>query len=311
VDALKSQGADAEIEKIPTWSFFELCKIKKKYKNYPDTIYHLQYPSTGMGNSVAPSLLYFLLKRPIFVTLHEFSIFSILRKMIFFTHSLIAKRIIFTNKWESDCFHKYFPFSKNYKTIIPIGNNISVVKNPNPIASKKPKIIYFGQISANKGIEFFIETVSVLRQKNILFDAAFIGSMLDENSLIAHEVYEASKKLKIELILNLPSDDVSIVLGQSTIALLAFPDGITEKRGSALACLDHGLTVLTTHTSKTVSWLRDVTHPIETPIQAASLISHMIDGDVITVRNPLLLEEEMQKRDWRHIALAHVGIYNS
>ena len=91
--------------------------------------------------------------------------------------------------------------------------------------------IYFGLITGNKVLEFYIKSIGLLRRKAIFIDAAIIGSMVDNNSVLAKHVRAAAYRYNIQLVLNSSPDAVSEELQKSTIALLPFPDGITEKRG--------------------------------------------------------------------------------
>ncbi len=309
-DAIRQQGMQADIEFQDTWSFRAVLGLMRKYKGDPNVIFHLEYPTLGMGNSVSPGLLPILLfPHRVFTTLHEFSIFNILRKIIFIFHAILGKKIIFTNEWEKKKFVSFFPMSANKTTIVPIGGNIPVSQADVSAKCSKDRIIYFGQISPNKGIELYTETIRLLRAANANFDAAIIGSIVEEDNVIVRHVRKAAQDCDIELCLNYPAEDVSRELHGSTIALLAFPDGITEKRSSALACAAHGNVIVSLHSEKTPSWLRSATHHISTPEDAASLIATMIEGKKPRALDENAMIEPLAAREWPEIAKRHIALY--
>jgi len=304
--ALEEVGATVHLELLDRWSFSDIGALRRRYAHDPRTVFHMQYPSLHLGRSVAPGFLPLLLPRS-FVTLHEFGLFNIIRKLIFALPALFSRRIIFSNEAEKSVFLRHFPFARRL-SVLPIGNNI-----PNLLRGSVPRrherVVYFGQISRNKGIEFFIETISRLRASSVALEAEMIGALVETDAGFVDMVTRSAADLGIRLRLNMPPGDVSVALSEATFALLPFPDGVSNKRGSALACLDHGLSVLTTHTGLTPDWLRATTRGISTPEDAAARLAAMISGEGDRNPAPDVLAREMHARDWREIARAHMALY--
>ena len=138
-----------------------------------------------------------------------------------------------------------------------------------------------------------------------------IGAMTDSDPDFKALVLGSAERYGIVKRLSLPADEVSAELNAASFALLPFPVGVSDKRGSALAALDHGVAVLTTHSTTTPGWLRAVTHPITSAEDAATTISAMLDGTWSRQRSPELLEQEMLARDWREIARRHLALYRA
>lgn len=305
--ALRDAGASVTVEYLDSWSLRHIMEIRRRYAGKKDVAFHLQYPSLSIGKSVSPGILPLALPN-VFVTLHEFRIFHILRKMVFLLPSLLARVVIFSNDEERTLFARYFPWSRKRLRVIPIGNNIPRLAARGP-SDGVERVVYFGQISRNKGIEFFIETIGRMRERGVTAEALMIGALVESDAGFVDYVRDSAKRLGIELRLNLPPEAVSETLSAATIALLPFPDGVSNKRGSALACLDHGVCVLTTHSERTPEWLAKVTYPVTAPEDAAAMIGEIADGEVPRVRSPQILEREMAERDWHEIARAHLRIY--
>lgn len=305
--ALRDAGASVAVEYLDTWSLRHIMEIRRRYTGRKDVVFHLQYPSLGIGKSVSPGFLPLALPN-IFVTLHEFRIFHILRKMVFLLPSLFARAVIFSNDEEKTLFARYFPWSRERLMVLPIGNNIPRLA-PRRASGGPERIVYFGQISRNKGIEFFIETIERLREAGSVAEAQMIGALVETDTEFVGYVRDSARRLGIELKLNLPPEAVSETLSEATIALLPFPDGVSNKRGSALACLDHGVCVLTTHTARTPEWLAEVTYPVTSPEEATVVIEKIARDEAPRVRSPQVLEREMAARDWHAIAREHLRVY--
>jgi glycosyltransferase involved in cell wall biosynthesis len=298
-------GIPAIVEYPDGFSVQTLKGLRDKHGK--DAIYHLQYPSLGMGNSLSPALAPLIFPK-CFVTLHEFGLFSVPRKLIFLSHALLSKAIIFSNTPERDLFARWFPMSKRRLTVMPIGNNIPRL-GERPSRGRPRRIVYFGQISRDKGIEIFIETIRRLKASGRELEASMIGALVEGHTEIVDMVRSAEHDLDVELALGLPSDQVSRELAAPDIALLPFPGGVTDKRGSALACLDHGLTLLTTHSDITPQWLKQASYPITSAEDAARTAGGLLDGALPQDPASEVRISELKAREWPEIARRHIALY--
>ena len=304
--AFAGTGVTAVVEYPNGFSVKTLQDLRDKHGR--DAVFHLQYPSLGMGNSLTPALAPLLFPK-CFVTLHEFGLFSVPRKLIFLTHALLSKKIIFSNEPERDLYARWFPFSKRRLVVMPIGNNIPRLAERQDYG-KPHRLVYFGQISRDKGIEIFIETVRRLKEAGRDIQVGMIGALVEGHTEIVEMVRAAERDLGVELSLGLPSDQVSHKLAAADMALLPFPGGVTDKRGSALACLDHGLTLLTTHSEITPQWLKQASYPVANAEDAARTASSIMDGILPRDPAPEVRSSELKAREWPEIARRHIALYN-
>ncbi len=305
--ALRESGAPVAVEFLKTWSFGAVRQLRRAHGKDRGTIIHLQYPSLTMGKSPAPALLP-LMFRNVFVTLHEFRIFSLSRKLLLFPYSVRARGIIFSNAEERSSFRRFFRTGEDALHVMPIGMNIPRSHSP-ALSQRREKLIYFGQIAPNKGIETFLETVKILRAGESDLDVSLVGAVIESSRSFAEHVRKVAADHDISLKLDLTPEAVSTELGGATLALLPFPEGVSNKRGSALACLDHGVTVLTVHSGLTPDWLRRTTYPISSPDDAAARITELTEGKAPRAREPDVLAHELAARDWAEIGRAHVELY--
>ena len=310
VQALKAeQTTEVSIYRLETWSLKALWDLRKKYKNQNDVIFHVQYPSVGMGLSPAPFLLpIFFSKNKVFITLHEFSSFNLFRKLYALVFEVFRKKIIFTNEPERLQYEKFFPWAKANHAIIPIGNNIDVVQ-AETAQNQAPRLIYFGQIVKNKGIEEFIETVKLLRQRGSTIPCVIMGALIDKE--LNQQISSAAKEFEIECLYNLSAEEVSRELSRSSIALLLFEGGVSDKRGSAIACLKHGVAVITRHSDLTSDWWKIATYSANRIEDSVSLIEDITTGKKDRIPDPVILKDALQHREWDHIARKHMDLYES
>ena len=151
-NAVKDLGAEVITEKIPRWSLSALFKLRKKYKNANKLVLHLQYPSFGIGKSIAPAIIPFVFRKGrVKITFHEFKQFNLIRKLYFLLTTWTKASYIFTNEYEQDQFLRLYPWVKDRCSVVPIGNNISRVPVDEPNPRNEERLIYFGQIASNKG----------------------------------------------------------------------------------------------------------------------------------------------------------------
>jgi glycosyltransferase involved in cell wall biosynthesis len=312
--AVTQQGIDARVEELPAWSIPTLRGLTKTYRGQEATIFHLQYPSLGMGKSCAPALLPMAFpSHRVFTTFHEFEQFNAIRKLYFLFQSLLTKNIIFTQEHERQIFSRFLPLAKTNKSqVIPVGNNIAVFPVGNEIGRMHQRcLIYFGQIAPDKGIEEFLQTVEHLRRRNNDIPCSIIGALLDPDSELVRKIRDVSNSCRIDCCFNLSSEDVSKELQKARIALLPFPEGVSDKRGSALACLKHGLAVITRHSDLTPQWWRETTHGVEDFKSAARVVEDILGGQKEKVPQPSILTRALAEREWSNIAKSHITLYEN
>lgn len=299
VEALSQMNGTAERALVDRWTLKETLRVARAHRR---DIVHVQYPSMQMGKAPWWAFLSVFCRNSV-VTLHEFRIFSTARKLYCLPIAVGAKQIIFSNFEERRAFLSFYPFAEGTCAVVPVGNNIPVLAAPREDRTRR--LIYFGQIGENKGLELFIEAVAALRAQGSNIPIAFIGAVVDPVSPAVALVRASAEKNAVELLFNLDSSEVSRELAQSSHAYLPFPDGITDKRGSALACLKHGVAVLTTHSEQTPDWLRAATTHCSGPLEA---VAHVVAPEPPEI-DVAALANGLAEREWPAIARRHLEIY--
>lgn len=223
---------------VKKWNLANLLRVRKKTKS--NSVILINYPTVGMGLSISFLILKLvLLNRRIIFNLHEFDIFSPYRKLIFLFLSFNSN-FLFSNNHDSEVFLKYFPWSYNKIQLIPIFSNIEHYQKK---FKQRKGLIFFGHIRKKNGtIDKFFKVCEHIRKISDM-EITILGSFMEDD--LAYKNYIKSKidTLGINYFSNLPEDEISKYLSSHKIALLPVQNGLSEKKGSVLACLDHKLIV--------------------------------------------------------------------
>jgi glycosyltransferase involved in cell wall biosynthesis len=148
---------------------------------------------------------------------------------------------------------------------IPIGSNIQPTPPPHynravwrAALNFQPDDIvvgYFGFLNASKGIETLLQAVRIARNGNLPVKLLMIGgrtgSSDPSNIVYAREVEEMVEDLGLIDHINwtgfVDGPAVSGHLMAADLIALPYRDGVSLRRGSLMAALAHGCTIITTH----------------------------------------------------------------
>ncbi len=251
VSALDQLGVRSDLFYKRDWSLVRFPEYWSKLRRSTTRSVVIEYPTEGYGYSIVPQLLCMLLsgKRRI-VNLHEFSQKSFSGKVAIYSFFLFANCLIFTSETEYRSAVRLAPWLSKKSFVSPIGSNIPFHPCASDAANRNLDIVYFGQIRPRKGIEEFLRIVANV-QKRVRHTAALIGQTVPAYKDYAAFLVQQANSLGIEVALNLNPDQVSQRLSAARIGLLPFPDGISPRRGSALAVMGNGALLLTTSTQMT------------------------------------------------------------
>ena len=266
----------------------------------PDLV-HIQYPSTGYGRSLAPSLLAVLERVPVVTTLHEFAIFRWYRRPWFALLAAGSRAVVVSSEAERAVVARRIPGSAPRLRVIPIGSNIPAA----PAVPSDPDLAcHFGLVMRGKGLEAFLAFVAAVRQMEPGVRFRLVGAVYEAHRTYADGILEQARSLGVELLLDRSPADVAVALRQSRYAYLPFPDGASEKRGSLLAALVNGMVVMTPHGEATAAWIRAATIEAGTPAMAAERLMALRRGTLAPPPPPPPL-------DWPTIAHRHLALYRN
>lgn len=214
---------------------------------------------------------------------------------------------------------------------IPIGSNI----HPSPPADYnrtvwraalgfQPDDIvvgYFGFLNASKGIETLLQGVRIARNNGLPVKLLMIGGRTGTsdpaNIIYAREVDQMVEDLDLLDHINwtgfVDETAVSGHLMAADLIALPYRDGASFRRGSLMAALAHGCTIITTHPEVDMPDLVEDVHvrmiPPDSPIALAIAIEDLADNDALRAtmgRNARALSQQF---GWETIAARTASYY--
>lgn len=253
--ARRFSDSNITFKTMSSWALTNMRQLVNFISVSEPDILHIQYPTKGYGKGLLVNLIPLIIKianpnLPIVVTIHEFRMAHFLRKISMFFLLFYAKVIIVSDINEYQSINKLLSWFKqpNKIVIIPIGSNILVKSNHIPkVYMDKATLCYFGFINKTKDIKFLFKVLSKLFIEGFPFKFLFIGGFNQKN---IYYIQELSKKNHISNIISFSGyrscEDISTLLSECDIALFPFCDGVTLRRASLIAAMQHGLPVVTT-----------------------------------------------------------------
>lgn len=234
------------IFKASDWSIIKFFSTAKKILSKSPTHIIIQYPTMGYGWSLLPQLLaiYFhcFTKIKVVTVLHEFSKRTAKAKIATLLFN-ISDNLIFTSDFEKKEW-THFTKRRNKCHTIPIISNIPISSHCHrSIKNRKIDLVYFGLIMPNKGLEDFLSVAKKLKNKRKNIN--IIGKIAEGHNSYGEYIIKETKKIGINLLNNLNSNEVADCLAESKVCFLPFPDGVSERRGSFLAALQNGCLITT------------------------------------------------------------------
>lgn len=248
-DAMQAAGDEVIIFNRKDWSVAKLYKYALELRALDTDVYLMQYPTEGYGYSLLPQLLVFaLIGKWRFVTLHEYSRKSLKGKLAIYLFFLSGCDVVFTNRLDAKIASRWAPWITTPR-IIPIGSNIPWKETTSP----EFDLSYFGLIRPHKGIEEFLEKASAFKQEQPNARVAFIGDVPRGYEAYAQGVLDRAHSEGFEVKVGLDMQNVSGVLSGTKICYFPFAEGLSERRGSVLAALGNGSLVVGTGFEPNVS----------------------------------------------------------
>ncbi len=265
---------------------------------------HIQYPTMGYGRSFTPSALAGRIKaKPVLVTIHEYAVFRRYRQAWFTPFAQGCAARVFTNTTERGLFEKRFPSRNGIDAIIEIGSNIPVCK---PLARSPRRVVHFGLIAPNKGLEAFLSLCERGREG---LEFEMIGAVPPRHRRYADAVLQRARACGVHLSLNLTKQAVAERLASATYAYLPFPDGASAKRGTLAAAVVNGLVVVTPHDDNTPEWIRFITRGADTPELAGRSISDLHENGAALAEIRKRIDSAATRFRWDSIAQRHIDLY--
>ncbi|HWM81873.1 MAG TPA: hypothetical protein VNQ56_07395 [Pseudolabrys sp.] len=235
---------------------------------------HIQYPTAGYGRSYSPAALPGAIRnKPVVVTLHEYSVFRWYRRNWFAPYARHCAARIFTTDDERRLFAQRFPRRSGLDDTIEIASNIPAVAPGG--ARDRTRIVYFGLIAPNKGIEDVLALAELARVAGSPFSFEVIGAVQERHRSYADIVRRRGSEVGVAFFFDISDEAVARRLADAGYAYLPFPDGASGKRGTLAAALVNRMIVITRHSAITPPWIAEATLHARGPADALSQLNDL------------------------------------
>jgi len=209
--------------------------LKKDLTLADDEIIHLHTPSKGWENEFKQIQIYSKApKRKRYLTLHEWSLASFLRKLQYLFLSLMSSKLGFSDSFEL----KIFPYFNESKTYLPIGSPFESVVARN-IDPKKFRLVFFGFLSKSKNAKslsrWFNHSVSLGWSQPVIFTS-------NKKDALLRDFLERCED--VELRQDCSFEEISQQIRWGDIGVLPFVDGTSPRRTTLLSLLKMGIPVI-------------------------------------------------------------------
>jgi glycosyltransferase involved in cell wall biosynthesis len=203
----------------------------------------------------------FLLRRPIFLFLHEWASLHSVRRLVFLPFVFLSKTIIVlspyirdqlaSDRWVSWTNKKWILGLHSATVRRPDGRRVTeIVHRIQQRKTDKSIVIgHFGSIYKGKGTDALLDACAHICQLGIDSSVVFIGEMTKSLDGYENDFRKKIKELKLEdrvIVTGYIDDEEELfaIFDQIDVFLYIFPEGMTARRSSVLVSLQSGRPVL-------------------------------------------------------------------
>jgi glycosyltransferase involved in cell wall biosynthesis len=235
----------------------------------PDII-NIQYQTAAYGMHPAINLLpRFFPEVPIVVTFHDLRVpyllpkAGMLRRWVNLDLARAADAVIVTNAQDRAELQQVtgiqrletIPIGSNITYHLPEGYERAVWRGQWGVSQRDILLCFFGFLNDSKGAVELVQALKVLREGGMPASLMMIGGAVSSSNASNQSYYDLVKRTISELMLEddvlwtgyVTNDEVSAAFKSSDVCVLPFADGASFRRGSLMAALTHGVSIVSTH----------------------------------------------------------------
>ena len=250
---------------VRQWNARGVCQLLSFCRRWRPDVVDLQFPSSRFVRTVALSFtpLFARLRRlvPCFTTtLHEFGVYGIKNRIRQLVYAMFSHRVVVTNRADLELIGRMLPPCRHKLRLIHIGSNIPRRELSSEAREQRrrqlglevddPLLVHFGFIHENKGVDLLIDALAMLRSTwpnlRLLIVGEFNPQSSPFHSMLERKVHELNLRSIVASTGYCSPAEVSYHLQAADLVAMPFRDGVSYRRGTFLAALDHGLPVVTT-----------------------------------------------------------------
>lgn len=308
---LESLSVETRVFDRDEWNKDGTLGLLRELKKFRADFLHIQYPTIGYVRAfIAPIISAAHLAPHVVLTAHEFIEAHPARKICIGFMARKSSTVVFPSDFERQAFLERYPEHKEKSKVIPIGSNIAPPRGDGANARDPNSVLYFGLLKPEKGLEDFLHLVEIACANNRSYKFRIVGTPHPNHAAYYKSLRDKASKLPIVWNVGSTPEEVRDIFGTCTYAYLPFPDGASERRGSLLAVMSHGLATVTTSGAQTPPAMKDALTFADSPSDSLSRLDILADS-------PQMREEKCKAGktfasmfSWEKIAERHLSVYN-
>jgi glycosyltransferase involved in cell wall biosynthesis len=208
--------------------------------------------------------------------------------------------------------HFHIPIGPNVACAPPDGYDRVATRAAMGLEPDDLAIVYFGMLNASKGVDLLLDTFECIAAQQprarMLLLGGEAGASDPTDRLTAARLAGRIERLGPRVVRTgwLPAPQLSAHLLAGDVAVLPFADGASARRGSLLACAEHGLPSVSTRPAgvEVAAFVEAVEPRPDALAEAALRVAH----------DPARLKSAGQalakRMSWGHIAARHIELYD-
>jgi glycosyltransferase involved in cell wall biosynthesis len=206
----------------------------------------------------------------------------------------------------------HIPIGPNVACAAPDGYDRVAFRRTLGVEPDDLALVYFGLLNASKGLDLLLSTFEQVLRRRARAWLLLLGGPAgasDPTDLATASALRGTLERHGPHVIQtgwLPSPDLSAYLLAGDVALLPYVDGASARRGSLLACAEHGLPIVSTRPagSEVAPYIRAV-QPDSTALTDAVLAAAQDPAPLATLSRTLASE-----MSWTRIAALHIDLYD-
>jgi len=332
-NGLKREREDGVFDIVGKWSFLALPGIIRHIKARKPNIVHIQYPTHGYGRNPAANFIPMILrivspKTRLISTIHEFSTRSLKGKSRLLISVIPSHRVIVVDQKYEKAIHKFWPFANGRLVYIPVGSNIPVPLKPGKTVVSRLRIslgieeddlviCYFGAVRRGKGIQLLLKVFHKLLQRHSETKMLFLGRIFQNYYQESVKTLVDSMQLNSNVIFTgmCEQSEICQYFALASMCVLPFEDGVSTKRTSFMAALQHDLPTITTEGELLPEGLVDHENVILTKCgdgeMLYSKIVELMENESLQNRLRENASKVLEHYSWNSIAERTMKVYRS
>jgi glycosyltransferase involved in cell wall biosynthesis len=207
--------------------------------------------------------------------------------------------------------HHHVPIGPNVLCAPPPGYDRLAFRSALGLEPQTLAVVYFGLLNASKGLDVLLDAFNLITARHPDGRLLLLGGEVGASDPTDRQTAARFRQRLDQRVLQtgwLPPPQLSAYLLAGDIALLPYADGASPRRGSLLACAEHGLPIVST--TPAAPEVADAVHAVEPdPVRLADAVLHLAQTPADAARLRDSARALAARCAWPRIAQAHVQIY--